>query len=169
MRPSDVGLESEAQLVRGWKPTHGVNGKKSRNGSHHYPPPITYLHLHECESFSTLHFGFYCLTGWPARLVTDGEMSAPCATTTLYPTTGGNIHCFKALTRCALFDVLSPPYSAVDGRHCTYYRKSPRKDIPGFIREAGIKASEFVWLEEHQPPDSFVVQRGLYKGRSISI
>ncbi|XP_031495068.1 plant cysteine oxidase 4-like isoform X1 [Nymphaea colorata] len=209
MKPSHVGLESEAQMVRGWKATqHGTNGKKSRNGSNHYPPPITYLHLHECESFSIGIFcmppssiiplhdhpgmtvlskllygsfhvksydwidlpeGFDTSRGRPARLVRDGEMSAPCATTTLYPTTGGNIHCFKALTCCALFDVLSPPYSSADGRHCTYYRKSPRKDIPGFIREAGIKASEFAWLEEHQPPDSFVVQRGLYKGRPISI
>lgn len=101
----------------------------------------------------------------PAKLVRDCQMNAPCPTTILYPKSGGNIHCFKAVTPCALFDILSPPYSLEeDGRHCSYFRKSPRTDLPE-LRD--IDPSEVTWLEEVPPPETLVVGKGQYKGPNI--
>lgn len=34
----------------------------------------------------------------------------------------GNIHELHALDNCAFFDIITPPYDARAGRHCTYYR-----------------------------------------------
>ncbi|KAG8055366.1 hypothetical protein GUJ93_ZPchr0001g29747 [Zizania palustris] len=104
----------------------------------------------------------------PAKLVRDREMSAP-ETTILYPNRGGNIHTFRAITPCALFDVLSPPYSAEKGRDCSYFRKSSVREPPAVL-PSDINSSEVAWLEEledHQPPEGFVVARGLYKGPVI--
>ena len=60
-----------------------------------------------------------------ARLKADSVFTAPCNTSVLYPTSGGNIHAFTAITPCAVLDVLGPPYSKKDGRDCSYYKDSP--------------------------------------------
>lgn len=207
LKPANVGLEQEALAAQKWKPlANGSNGRKGRIVSQQqYPPPIKYLHIHECEKFS---IGIFCMPpssiiplhnhpgmtvlskllygslhvksydwvdvpelpescqGRPAKLVRDCEMRAPCGTTVLYPTKGGNIHCFKAITPCAIFDILTPPYSSEDGRHCSYFRRVPSKHLPDDVGQQleGVNLDEIVWLEETPPPENFVVLRGQYKG-----
>ncbi|KAL8461103.1 hypothetical protein ACS0TY_031738 [Phlomoides rotata] len=176
IKPSDLGLEQEAQLVRNWQGP--LNGQ---NGGPRSVPTIKYLHVHECDGFSMgifcmpptsiiplhNHPGMTVLRARPAKVARDCEMKAPCEATVLYPTRGGNIHCFKAITPCAIFDILSPPYSSEDGRHCTYFRRSPAADLPATIEVDGETMSEITWLEEFLPPDEFVIRRGQYKGRVI--
>lgn len=60
-----------------------------------------------------------------ARLVVDSVFAAPCKSSILFPTTGGNIHTFVASTPCVVLDVLGPPYLNEDGRDCTYYKEHP--------------------------------------------
>ncbi|CAJ1961928.1 unnamed protein product [Sphenostylis stenocarpa] len=250
LKPSNVGLEQEAQMVRGWKGSlndfdsllvnlFGVFLSEFRCGGsihkggvfllqmgifcmapgsiiplHNHPgmtvlSKLLYGSLHvrsydwlalpgsddpSQEVFLTLHVERMVLrllneagvlhadikmvddghkldqsNARPAKLVKDCQMSAPCNTTILYPNKGGNIHCFKALIPCALFDILSPPYSSEDGRHCSYFRKSPRKDLPGVELDqlCEVKPSEVTWLEEIQAPENLVVRRGLYRGPTI--
>lgn len=68
-----------------------------------------------------------------AKVKTDAVFTAPCNTSILYPAEGGNMHRFTAKTACAVLDVLGPPYSDPEGRHCTYYRDFPYASIPGLL------------------------------------
>lgn len=69
-----------------------------------------------------------------AKVKTDGTFTAPCRTSVLFPQDGGNLHCFTAITSCAVLDVLGPPYSnPEEGRDCTYYNDSPYASFCGTI------------------------------------
>ncbi|KAI4378396.1 hypothetical protein MLD38_015879 [Melastoma candidum] len=96
-----------------------------------------------------------------ARLKSNSIFTSPCKTSVLYPTTGGNIHEFLAVTPCAVLDVMGPPYSMADGRDCSYYRdyayadglsRQPHlayKDLRGI----DVEGEEYGWLEEIEMED----------------
>jgi cysteamine dioxygenase len=65
-----------------------------------------------------------------AELVVDDDFTAPCDTSVLYPTAGGNMHRFRAIAPCAILDVLGPPYSIEEDRDCTYYTDVPYSSHP---------------------------------------
>ncbi|MQM09606.1 hypothetical protein Taro_042488 [Colocasia esculenta] len=88
-----------------------------------------------------------------ARLVVDSDFTAPCDTSVLYPTTGGNIHTFTAITPCAILDVLGPPYSKEDDRDITYYRDHPYLSVLDSDSAGGDEDRRYGWLEETDVPD----------------
>lgn len=81
----------------------------------------------------------------PVLDVVQGSNDVPVV---LFPTFGGNIHQFDAVTDCAVLDLLSPPYSTDDGRDCTYYRVTTT---------TGNGQEKVAWLQEYDPPRSFAI------------
>ncbi|XP_009628201.1 plant cysteine oxidase 2-like isoform X4 [Nicotiana tomentosiformis] len=103
-----------------------------------------------------------------AKVHFDADLSAPCNASVLFPESGGNLHCFKALTPCILLDVLGPPYSESEGRRCTHYQDftydcfSDVKEV-----EAEEDGTRYAWLQERN--EQFVVLGGTYDGPTIQI
>ncbi|KAM1076044.1 hypothetical protein ACFX19_024018 [Malus domestica] len=103
-----------------------------------------------------------------AKVKVDADFTAPCKTSILYPADGGNMHCFTAVTACAVLDVLGPPYSDPDGRHCQYYLDYPFSRFP----DGGVSVPEdekegYAWLEDIEKPEDLAVDGAKYRGPEI--
>lgn len=105
-----------------------------------------------------------------ARLKADSDFTAPCNTSVLYPTTGGNIHEFTAITPCAVLDVLGPPYSQEDGRDSSYYRDFPYSAFSNGETNTVRKEEGdcYGWLEEVEMPENSKMDRIEYLGPQIT-
>ncbi|KAL2330014.1 hypothetical protein Fmac_017595 [Flemingia macrophylla] len=101
-----------------------------------------------------------------AKVKIDADFNGPCDPTILYPADGGNLHCFTAVTACAVLDVLGPPYSDPDGRHCTYYHNFPYSSVDGTSIGEEERAS-YEWLQEKEKPEKFRVLGKMYSGPKI--
>lgn len=103
-----------------------------------------------------------------AKLKVNADFVAPCNTSILYPAAGGNMHCFTAVTACAVLDVLGPPYSDPDGRHCTYYKEHPfdRFSVDG-VSVVENEKEGYAWLQEREKPRELMVVGAPYRGPKI--
>ncbi|KAI3443389.1 hypothetical protein Pfo_000054 [Paulownia fortunei] len=104
-----------------------------------------------------------------AKLKANRTFTAPCDTSVLYPTSGGNIHEFTAVTPCAVLDVIGPPYSKDDGRDCSYYKETPcdtlldKEEFSKVIEDGGC----YGWLEEIEIPKESEMDGIKYMGPQI--
>ncbi|XP_074271053.1 plant cysteine oxidase 2-like [Silene latifolia] len=88
-----------------------------------------------------------------ARLKADSVFTAPCDTSVLYPTSGGNIHAFTAMTPCVVLDVIGPPYSKTDGRDCSYYEEIKCGSSDGKLENLKDEEQSYAWLKEIEVPE----------------
>lgn len=105
-----------------------------------------------------------------AKLKANGIFTAPCDTSVLYPTSGGNIHEFRAITPCAILDVIGPPYSIEEGRDCSYYKDIPYSALPMGGKGSLInkeEAGSYGWLEEIETPEEAHMYGVCYLGPQI--
>ncbi|KAL1197329.1 Plant cysteine oxidase 3 [Cardamine amara subsp. amara] len=213
--PADVGLEEEVQDDdRGY----GVSGVGRFNRVGRWAQPITFLDIHECDTFTMCIFCFptssviplhdhpemtvfskvlygslhvkaydwveppciitqdkampgYLPAARLAKLVSDKVITPQSELPVLYPKTGGNLHCFTALTPCAVLDILTPPYRESVGRTCSYYMDYP---FSTFALEEGMKKvegkeDEYAWLVQIDTPDDLHMRPGSYTGPTIKV
>ncbi|KAG5536329.1 hypothetical protein RHGRI_023939 [Rhododendron griersonianum] len=110
----------------------------------------------------------------PVRLVkltVDKVLTAPCGTSVLYPNRGGNVHCFTAITSCAVLDILTPPYQEAAGRKCTYYHDYPYSSFTTGKGEELNDGNEedYAWLAQIGTPDDLYMRSGEYQGPVIKV
>ncbi|PAN21967.1 hypothetical protein PAHAL_3G503500 [Panicum hallii] len=108
-----------------------------------------------------------------AKLVVDDVFTAPCDTSVLYPTTGGNMHRFTAIAPCAILDILGPPYSIEEDRDCTYYTDIPytqhsTADGTGDLNNLEQDQGCLAWLKEIDMPRELKMCSVHYGGPPIS-
>ncbi|XP_047327871.1 plant cysteine oxidase 3 [Impatiens glandulifera] len=210
--PADVGLQEESEEDdRG----HGFFGFNQLNRVARWAQPLTYIDIHESDSFTMCIFCFPTSSVIPlhdhpgmtvlskvlygtmhvkaydwvepafvrrnlgpnhsevrlAKLSVDKVLTAPCETSVLYPNSGGNVHCFTAVTPCAVIDILAPPYNEVAGRKCSYYRDHPysTSSFGKSIKQIEGKEDEYAWLETIGTPDDLYMRHGEYKGPDIVV
>ncbi|GLT75799.1 hypothetical protein SLA2020_474960 [Shorea laevis] len=102
-----------------------------------------------------------------AKLEANSVFTAPCDTSVLYPTTGGNIHQFTAKTPCAVLDVLGPPYS--HDRDCSYYRDFSYSTFSnGETTGVTEERESYAWLEEIEMPENSQMDYIEYLGPQIT-
>ncbi|KAK4746540.1 hypothetical protein SAY87_012852 [Trapa incisa] len=108
-----------------------------------------------------------------ATVKADRVLAAPCHSSVLYPTAGGNIHEFTALKPCAILDVLGPPYSKEDGRDCSFYREYTYTAFSADCEADPDPEKEdcgecYGWLEEIDTPENSHMGAIEYLGPPIS-
>ncbi|KDP39661.1 hypothetical protein JCGZ_02681 [Jatropha curcas] len=185
MRPEDVGLSSELQFFKP-KPSVKVTPRVTTTTIYKcdkfsicifFLPASAVIPLHnhpEMTVFNKLLLGKMHIKSYDwisppvaeepvqpsnirlAKMVANSVFEAPCNTSVLYPTTGGNIHQFTAITPCAFLDVFGPPYSKEDGRDCSYYKDYPYDAFPdGEEREVKKEDGDiYGWLQEIDMPEN---------------
>ncbi|KAL5975090.1 hypothetical protein ACLOJK_031766 [Asimina triloba] len=104
-----------------------------------------------------------------AQVKVDSVFTVPCNTSILYPAAGGNMHCFTAVTACAVLDVLGPPYNDDEGRPCIYYNSHPYASFAGDADEMMLEGGgeKYAWLEERERPKDLQVVGAKYRGPRI--
>ena len=103
-----------------------------------------------------------------AKMKANRVLTAPCDTSVLYPTRGGNMHEFTAITPCAVLDVIGPPYSKQHGRDCSYYKDHPyAASSSSEEMDKGKEANVYWWLEEIEVPENSQMDGIEYLGPPI--
>lgn len=196
MRPEDVGLSSDILFFKARNAVKGTPRityttiYKCNNFSMciFFLPPTAVIPLHNHPGmtvFSKLLLGSMHIKSYDwvdpvistdskpsvqlrlANLVIDSDFTAPCNTCILYPTSGGNMHTFRAITPCAVLDILGPPYSKEDDRDCTYYRDHPYYSYSDCDSVQQGKYDHLRWLEEIDIPKDLKMDGVEYLGPQI--